>query len=350
MMPNHVIKRNKENAQGMVEFALILPLLLLVILGIVEFGRALFFYSSVTSASREAARYGSAVGEFGGVKRYADCAGIRDAARSAGAFANIEDQNITIQYDDGANLLEAQCPPTTRIGLADRIVVTVDTFFRPIVPLLSGFFGEDGLPITSTTARTIITQVGVKGTPAPTVLPPGVDTPTATHTPSSTPTETPTNTATSTAIATATPEPTSTGTLVPPTATGTFVPSTNTPTFTPTPACGFSLTDPTINGLKMSWDITNHGPLVRISEINMTYHSNNGDLVVVAFGTEIWSGVETSPTTIVNWNQGTPSDRELAPNQTKTLSFTFQSNKSLKTTQLSLTIKFEGDVCPPRSW
>ena len=53
-------KKERQNAQGMVEFALILPILLLVILGIIEFGRLLFFYSSVTSASREAARYGSA--------------------------------------------------------------------------------------------------------------------------------------------------------------------------------------------------------------------------------------------------------------------------------------------------
>jgi hypothetical protein len=321
-----------------------------VILGIVEFGRALFFYSSVTSASREAARFGSAVGEFGGVKRYADCDGIRDAARSAGAFASIEDADITIQYDDGVSLIEAQCPPTATIGRADRIVITVDTEFQPIVPLLAGFFGEDGLPITSTTARTIITHVGVKGTPAPTAPPPGFDTATPTNTATSTPTNTPTNTPTSTPTQTSTPEPTSTATLVPPTATNTPVPPTNTPTFTPTPECGFSLTDPSINGLKMSWDLTNHGPQVRISEINMTYHSNNGDLVVVAFGTEIWSGVENSPVTIVNWNQGSEADRDLAHNETKTLSFTFQTNKSLKTSPLSLTIKFENDVCPPRSW
>ena len=45
-----------ENGQGMVEFALVLPLLLLVMFGIIEFGRLLFIYSAVFTSSRDAAR------------------------------------------------------------------------------------------------------------------------------------------------------------------------------------------------------------------------------------------------------------------------------------------------------
>lgn len=42
-----------------VEFALILPLLLLLILSLIDFGRLFFVQVSVTSASREGARYSS---------------------------------------------------------------------------------------------------------------------------------------------------------------------------------------------------------------------------------------------------------------------------------------------------
>ncbi|MDN5293987.1 MAG: hypothetical protein PWQ91_690 [Eubacteriales bacterium] len=42
------------------EFALVLPLLLLLLLGIIEFGRIFNAYLIVTSASREGARYGAA--------------------------------------------------------------------------------------------------------------------------------------------------------------------------------------------------------------------------------------------------------------------------------------------------
>ena len=40
----------KEYAQGIVEFVLVLPILLLVVLGVIEFGRLLFTYSAVAAA------------------------------------------------------------------------------------------------------------------------------------------------------------------------------------------------------------------------------------------------------------------------------------------------------------
>ena len=70
----------KTKAQGMVEFALVLPILLLIIFGTIEFGRMIAFQSSVTLASREAARYAASVGEVSGTPHYADCGGIIDAA------------------------------------------------------------------------------------------------------------------------------------------------------------------------------------------------------------------------------------------------------------------------------
>lgn len=50
--------RKRESGQAMVEFALILPVFILILLGIVEFGAYLTQSLSVTSAAREGARYG----------------------------------------------------------------------------------------------------------------------------------------------------------------------------------------------------------------------------------------------------------------------------------------------------
>jgi Flp pilus assembly protein TadG len=44
--------------QQLVEFALLLPLLLLLLLGIIEFGIAIFNYDTIANASREVARFG----------------------------------------------------------------------------------------------------------------------------------------------------------------------------------------------------------------------------------------------------------------------------------------------------
>ncbi|HXV99294.1 MAG TPA: TadE family protein, partial [Anaerolineae bacterium] len=49
--------RNKQKAQGMVEFALILPLLLLLLVGVIEAARIIWAYMTVQTAAREAARY-----------------------------------------------------------------------------------------------------------------------------------------------------------------------------------------------------------------------------------------------------------------------------------------------------
>ena len=103
-MPGNRSKTKQETAQGMVEFALVLPMLLLVIFGIIELGRMVVIYTSVSSSSREAARYASASGRSGSnVPYYLDCNGIRSAAKRVAVFVPIQDANIQIMYDHGPN-------------------------------------------------------------------------------------------------------------------------------------------------------------------------------------------------------------------------------------------------------
>ncbi len=48
----------KSRGQSMLEFALILPILLIFIMMVLDLGRLLFYYSTITNAVREGARYG----------------------------------------------------------------------------------------------------------------------------------------------------------------------------------------------------------------------------------------------------------------------------------------------------
>jgi len=50
--------RTRERGQDLVEFALILPLLLLLLLGIMEFAVVIFNYNTLANAAREGARAG----------------------------------------------------------------------------------------------------------------------------------------------------------------------------------------------------------------------------------------------------------------------------------------------------
>lgn len=348
MMRYRKLKKRNEKAQGLVEFALILPIILLLIVGIVEFGRFLFFYSSVTSASREAARYGSAVGDVGGVKRYADCDGIRNAARRAGKFANLEDADIAIEYDDGTTVKAASCPPSATIYLADRIVVSVSKEFQPIVAFVNIPFN---FPVNSTTARTIIKEVGVKGTPMPTELPPGSNTLTPTASASPIPTDTPTPTATNTPTATDenTPTATSTGTVE---ATATTPP---TPTNTPVPICAVTVRLFSAANYKVTWEIENTGNQdLRLYQLGVEFpdgSSEYGDLKAIAFEDPIWTGSMSSPADIFeeNWNQGVATDRNLFVGsvERKLLALTFdKKGTGLQPYQLDLYLRsLDGTSC-----
>ncbi|KVA09668.1 hypothetical protein WI42_24250 [Burkholderia ubonensis] len=52
------MRSKKEKGVAVVEFAIVLPLLLLITFGLIEFGIAIYDKAVVTNASREAARYG----------------------------------------------------------------------------------------------------------------------------------------------------------------------------------------------------------------------------------------------------------------------------------------------------
>ena len=162
----------KPKAQGIVEFALTLPLLLILVFGIIEAGRLLFIYSAVLSSSREAARYGSAAGEITGyVPYYSDCNGIRAAAMRIGRFAGVSSTDVSISYDHGpgSSTNFAICPlgSNDHINLGDRITVQVVSTFKPLLPLVK----FRPVPISAVTRRTIIKDVAIQGTPPSPVTP-----------------------------------------------------------------------------------------------------------------------------------------------------------------------------------
>ena len=168
-------KAPKSRGQGLLEFALVLPLLLLFILGIIEAGRMLAIYSSLSSASKQAARYGSVAGDSisdSTLAFYEDCNGIRQAALRASILVGLEPDDIGIGYDRG-NSAESigRCAlndptPTISETIQDgyRVVVTTTVVYKPLVPIVP----LPDMPITFVAARTIFTSIaGPTNTPRP---------------------------------------------------------------------------------------------------------------------------------------------------------------------------------------
>jgi len=169
-MKSSNIRNKKSSAQAMVEFAIALPVLLMLLYGILETGRFLFLYSTVVTASRQAVRYGTGTGAgTGTAHRYWDCDGIRQAANNAGYLGDFD--SITIENDDGPgtglNLYCSGSIDETFIPSSfnsDRLVVTVTDQFTPLVP---NFVPFAITPITATSARTILVSVSIAVTAPP---------------------------------------------------------------------------------------------------------------------------------------------------------------------------------------
>ena len=190
------LPQHSTTGQGLVEFALIMPLLLILFVGILDFGRVLFVYSEVSSAVREAIRF-SAVNPL-------DCVGIRQRAGSTLTLTDVADMDLTLSYDNGETAyftFDAACadePPEPAIG--DRITLRARTSVQLISGQLLGALLRQSfpaLPIEYVSARTIVPSEGIETGPTSTPLvtrtprPGASPTPTHTWTPTATPTPVP---------------------------------------------------------------------------------------------------------------------------------------------------------------
>jgi hypothetical protein len=123
--------KKKYKAQSLVEFAILLPIFLLIVLGIFDLGRVIYTLSALHNAAREGARYGAV--------NHCDPAGIENTAQH---FAVGLGEGVTVS----SNLIMVD-------GVPERIRVVVSYQFRTVTPLIGVFLGEDGLITLSSESR-----------------------------------------------------------------------------------------------------------------------------------------------------------------------------------------------------
>ena len=222
-MPN---RKNLHTGQGLIEFALVMPLLLLMVMAIIDFSRIFYIYSASSNATREAIRIGMTAPN--------DCAAIEKAAKSQFAFIPQEAYTVKITYDNGTMVKYDSCQTGQTFSPGDRVLVDVRADFSPLTPIVSGMFPK--FSVRYDAARTIAysgNDVPGNVPPPPPSEPPAA-TPTATSGPT-TPTATPKHgTPQPTATVGGTPSPTvPVPTVLPPTQPAPTVPP-------PTPSAAVS--------------------------------------------------------------------------------------------------------------
>jgi Flp pilus assembly protein TadG len=140
-----MIGRRRAGARGqsLVEFALVLPILLLIFMGILDFGRAVFAYNTLSNAAREGARVAIVDQTVtGGIP-----AGAQEAANQATGLGLDPATDVTVAYTEPAG---GGCP-NRQLGCV--ATVTAEHQFTAITPIIGNIVGP--IDLSSTTSMTI---------------------------------------------------------------------------------------------------------------------------------------------------------------------------------------------------
>lgn len=137
------LPKAKSRGQSLVEFAMVLPVLVIMIFGIIDFGMGLRSYIALTNATREGARF-AAVGNDAGAFP-ADCDGssnttIIGRVCTAANGLNLDNiDSVSVSYPSG-------------VGPGNSVIVEAQytyTYFTPIGDMID-FVSGGSLPETLT--------------------------------------------------------------------------------------------------------------------------------------------------------------------------------------------------------
>jgi hypothetical protein len=157
---------NGRRGQALVEFALIVPVMLLMLVIAIDFGRLFFSYIEVSNAAREGANYAAAhaadatTGTTYTTGVMAAALGETDAQAQRGE-GGLQVVGFTVLscFDPTAPTTPINCGTAINsIGIGDQVSVTVRQPFTFFTPLIGGFFGGH-LNITSSATATILNPV-----------------------------------------------------------------------------------------------------------------------------------------------------------------------------------------------
>ena len=121
-----VLSWRSQAAQSLIEFALVVPIFLIILCSIFEFGRALIEFTSISNAAREGAR--------AGIVQSKSISDITTAALSTTVTAGAQPDVTITAYRNNSPLTD---PSTRQPG--DFVQVQVSHSFRPIAFIANGY-------------------------------------------------------------------------------------------------------------------------------------------------------------------------------------------------------------------
>ena len=90
-------RHDRERGQSLVEFALVIPIVILIMAGLFDLGRVVFINNSLSDGARDGARHAAT-----GVRDVGYCARVDEAVRSATRGQALTPYTVTITTVDGS--------------------------------------------------------------------------------------------------------------------------------------------------------------------------------------------------------------------------------------------------------
>ena len=137
----------RGRGQALVEFALIIPLFLLLLVAVFDMGRAVFAYNTLTNAAREGARIAI-------VNQYEPS--IIERAKEQTAIVELSDPSVAIDFyqvnEDGSPDTSTQC---ALVAVGCLAVVSFEATYFPITPFVSNLMFRDGVTFRATSVLSV---------------------------------------------------------------------------------------------------------------------------------------------------------------------------------------------------
>jgi Flp pilus assembly protein TadG len=152
----HPTTASRARGQALVEFALVIPLIALIIFGAVDLGRAVYAYTTIANAARDGARI-AAVNQ---IATSPDCNGnrpvedpadphssIKRCAANAALTLGVVPSDVTVAYraPSGTSLT---CT-SSQLNVGCIAMVTVAYTYSPVTPLIGNLVGNIAINSTS---------------------------------------------------------------------------------------------------------------------------------------------------------------------------------------------------------
>jgi hypothetical protein len=137
------IRSRGIRGQALVEFALVIPIFLLVMIALFDLGRAVFAYNTLTNAAREGARMAI-------VNQYEPT--IRSRAKSQTAIVELDDPSVTVEFrqvnadgtPDMSDEGKVGCPAVGCLA-----IVSFEATYYPITPIISNILFGSGVTFSA---------------------------------------------------------------------------------------------------------------------------------------------------------------------------------------------------------